>query len=180
MFSCKIKKTSQWLSLVLAVNLLCSVAWSLETRSFSKKDRPQQAPRLFDIPKPKGLSPLAQIKWFQVHRSYASCVEKARSQLSDKSLGVWLGHVYLVCLENLYSRAGSWKAGRILTAYKKIEPLKKELLGSPHPAHRQIFIRVFLDMLDLSMNNARAEFEPLVDRNHGLVEVTVLKRTPKS
>ena len=158
------------LKIIIVLTLLSSVGQALDTKKLSESEKFPKAINLYDYKSTKSLKNVSAIKWHQLNSQFTKCAELAEKNSGIKSHGVWIAYTHLKCLKSIVSRKSSWKVNRIIKSFKKLESNKTTLLNSPFNGHRDTFLDVFLDVAELALDNSRSQFEPMVNRNHDLVD----------
>lgn len=159
----------------LIIGCLFSVhAFALEQKSFSWGENFPKGLDLTSYSSPQKLSALSQIKWYQNKEDWRKCLDRAESKLNDTSLGIWISYVHLSCLSGFITsvngKGTAADSARALTAFKKLESHKKNLLTSPFSGHKDKLLRTFLDLGKMSVEKSRHLFDELIDRNIELVD----------
>lgn len=159
----------------VAVLLMCVLSFHLALgQAFLQKkmDTEAKLPEVLDLGKvktPKGLSSLSLLKWYQLNGEWEKCVLQANK--TNLALAQpWVSYLKITCLKTLYSKRKGSSSFWIKT-FLDLENEKQQLLLSAFSIHREKLLRVFLDLLEISFESSRSQFDTLVEKNQDLVEV---------
>ncbi len=157
---------------LFAASLICesSIGQSTLSKTLSYQDSLPTGVDLNEVKSPNSLSKLAKIKWYQINGDWQKCVETSASE-KNKLVQVWVAYVHLTCLKTWYSTAKSGDPKNYIQFFKKLGDQKNSLMNSPLSIHKEKLVRVFLDLLQISAEKSRSQFNSLVEEQQDLVDI---------